>query len=167
MSPAFQGASRAAQGAGLTILLMVQKSGVHQVEGKVVYRNPILYKVLYIQTVVVWDFFHQQYTWQTQVFAATKVSAFGSGWKFGWFFLFFSTGTRFLACKLMILWQLLWMNGTRAQRSHGILWVTSLNPNNLTTEPVWAAHALPQQDTSRILQDLLKDESDIYGFPPW
>ena len=42
-----------------SILLMVQKSGVHQLR-LVVY--PINYRVLYIP-VVVWDFFHQQQFW--------------------------------------------------------------------------------------------------------
>ena len=43
---------------GITILLMVQKSGDHQLR-LVVY--PIIYRVCYIQMVVVWDSFHQQY----------------------------------------------------------------------------------------------------------
>ena len=144
-----------------------KKFGVHQVEGKVVYRIP---------------FFTRFYASKRWLFGISSINSIHDKLKYSQLqksvllvrlevrmvlFGAFSTGTRFLACKLMILWQLLWMNGTRAQRSHGILSVTSLNPNNLTTEPVWAAHALPQQDTSRILQDLLKDESDIYGFPPW
>ena len=66
-----------------------KKSGVHQVEGKVVYRIPFFTR-FYTSKVVVWDFFHQQYTWQTQVFAATKVSAFGSvGSSAGSFWVFF------------------------------------------------------------------------------
>ena len=40
------------------VLLMVQKSGVHQLR-LVVY--PIIYKVLAPAQVVVWDFSHQQY----------------------------------------------------------------------------------------------------------
>ena len=39
------------------VLLMVQKSGVHQLR-LVVY--PIIYEGFYTSQVVVWDFFHQQ-----------------------------------------------------------------------------------------------------------
>ena len=94
-----------------------KKSDVHQLEVGSLSKSHSLQR-FYTSQVVGWDFFHQQYTWQTQVFAATKVSAFGSvGSSDGSFWGFFYRNK--ILGLLMILWQLLWMNGTRAQRSHG------------------------------------------------
>ena len=57
------------------ILLMVQKSGVHQLK-LVVY--PIIYRLWDTSQVVVWDFFHQQYVYSV-TFPETNRKAKGAG----------------------------------------------------------------------------------------
>ena len=72
-------------GTAQDILLMVQKSGEHQL--RLVVEIPSFTGFSYIQTVVVWDFFHQQYhdivshkhsTSKITTLAASKIRTFHS-----------------------------------------------------------------------------------------